>query len=80
MNQFLIELGVLDIHRGEVVGFVVETACSYFRPVAFPDRVNAGIRVVHEDRLFKRPFFLPTAPRTRQNRGHTAPDVLYSTG
>jgi acyl-CoA thioester hydrolase len=47
VNQFLIERGVLDIHRGEVVGFVVETACSYFRPVAFPDRVDAGIRVVH---------------------------------
>ncbi len=47
VNQFLIERGVLDIHRGEVVGFVVETACSYFRPVAFPDRVDAGIRVVN---------------------------------
>lgn len=47
VNQFLIERGVLDIHQGRVVGFVVETACSYFRPVAFPDCVNAGIRVVH---------------------------------
>jgi len=47
VNQFLIEQGVLDIHRGEVVGYVVETACSYFLPVAFPDRVDAGIRVAH---------------------------------
>ncbi len=47
VNQFLIEQGVLDIHRGDVVGYVVETACSYFRPVAFPDQVHAGIRVVH---------------------------------
>lgn len=47
VNQFLIERGVLDIHQGQVVGFVVETACSYFRPVAFPDCVHAGIRVVH---------------------------------
>ncbi|MCZ4313980.1 thioesterase family protein [Comamonadaceae bacterium G21597-S1] len=45
VNQFLIERGVLDIHHGEVVGFVVETACSYFRPLAFPDQVHAGIRV-----------------------------------
>ncbi len=45
VNQLLIERGVLDIHRGEVVGYVVETACSYFLPVAFPDRVDAGIRV-----------------------------------
>ena len=45
VNQFLIERGVLDIHHGEVVGFVVDTACSYFRPLAFPDQVHAGIRV-----------------------------------
>jgi len=47
VNQFLIEHGVLDIHRGSVVGFVVDTACSYFRPMAFPDKVHAGIRVAH---------------------------------
>lgn len=47
VNQFLIEQGVLDIHGGKVVGYVVETACSYFLPVAFPDRVDVGIRVVH---------------------------------
>jgi acyl-CoA thioester hydrolase len=43
VNQFLIERGVLDIHHGAVVGFVVETACSYFKPLAFPDLVHAGI-------------------------------------
>lgn len=47
VNQYLIEHGVLDIHRGDVVGFVVDTACSYFRPMAFPDLVHAGIRVAH---------------------------------
>ena len=47
VNQFLIERGVLDIHQGEVVGFVVETTCSYFAPVAFPDQIHAGIRVIH---------------------------------
>lgn len=45
VNQFLIERGVLDIHAGAVIGFVVETSCSYFRPLAFPDAVDAGIRV-----------------------------------
>lgn len=45
VNQFLIERGVLDIHRGEIVGFVVDSGCSYFRPVAFPDTVHAGLRV-----------------------------------
>ncbi len=45
VNQYLIERGALDIHSGDVVGFVVETSCSYFRPLAFPDAVAAGIRV-----------------------------------
>ena len=45
VNRLLIERGVLDIHRGEVVGFVVETGCAYFAPVAFPDTVHAGVRV-----------------------------------
>ncbi|MFC5303006.1 acyl-CoA thioesterase [Azospira restricta] len=45
VNQYLIERGVLDIHQGGTVGFVVETSCSYFRPLAFPDAVAAGIRV-----------------------------------
>ena len=45
VNQYLIERGVLDIHQGEIVAYVVETACQYFRPLAFPDTVAAGIRV-----------------------------------
>lgn len=45
VNQFLIARGVLDIHQGAVVGFVAETACRYYRPMAFPDLVHAGIRV-----------------------------------
>jgi acyl-CoA thioester hydrolase len=45
VNQFLIERGVLDIHNGAVVGFVVDSGCSYFSPIAFPDTVHVGIRV-----------------------------------
>lgn len=45
VNQYLIEAGVLDIHRGEIVGFVVDSGCAYFAPLAFPDVVHAGIRV-----------------------------------
>ena len=45
VNQFLIERGVLDIHRGEIVGFVVDSGCSYFSPLAFPDTVHVGLRV-----------------------------------
>lgn len=45
VNRWLIEQGVLDIHNGQVIGLVVETSCSYFQPIAFPETVHAGIRV-----------------------------------
>ncbi|MDB5948733.1 MAG: thioesterase [Massilia sp.] len=45
VNQFLIARGALDIHKGEVVGFVVDSGCAYFRPVSFPDVVHVGVRV-----------------------------------
>lgn len=45
VNAHLIEAGVLDIHHGEVIGLVVETQCHYFAPLAFPQTVEAGIRV-----------------------------------
>lgn len=45
VNRYLIEAGVLDIHDGGVIGLVVETHCSYFAPLAFPRKVEAGIRV-----------------------------------
>jgi acyl-CoA thioester hydrolase len=45
VNGYLIEEGALDIHTGEVIGLVVETGCRYFAPIAFPDRLEAGIRV-----------------------------------
>ncbi len=43
--RYLMEEGGLDPWHGEVVGFAVESACRYFRPLAFPDRVVAGLRV-----------------------------------
>lgn len=45
VNQFLIERGVLDIHQGDIVGFVVDSGCAYFSSISFPDVVHAGIRV-----------------------------------
>ncbi|MDN3516118.1 thioesterase family protein [Aquisalimonas lutea] len=47
VNQYLVEEGGLDIHNGPVVGFVVRSSCSYLRPVAFPERIEAGVRVEH---------------------------------
>jgi acyl-CoA thioester hydrolase len=45
VNAFLIEQGVLDIHGGTTIGLVIETQCNYFAPLAFPQVVDAGIRV-----------------------------------
>lgn len=45
VNAYLIERGVLDIERGETIGLVIETQCNYFEPLAFPQNIEAGIRV-----------------------------------
>jgi len=45
VNAYLIERQALDIHAGDVIGLVVETGCRYARPLAFPQAVEAGIRV-----------------------------------
>lgn len=45
VNQYLMEKGVLEIGTSPVIGLVVETACQYFNPIAFPDTIHAGLRV-----------------------------------
>ena len=45
VNATLIEQGVLDIHGGATIGLVIETQCNYFAPLAFPQTIEAGIRV-----------------------------------
>lgn len=47
VNRFLIDQGVLDFQQGEVIGLVVETHCNYFRSAAFPEDIEAGMRVAH---------------------------------
>jgi acyl-CoA thioester hydrolase len=45
VNALLIEHGVLDLHASEAVFIVAETLCRFHRPLAFPDVVEAGLRV-----------------------------------
>ena len=45
VNTYLIEVGGLDIHEGEVIGFVVSSSCDYFASIAFPERIEIGLRV-----------------------------------
>lgn len=45
INDFLIRVGGLDIHRGDVIGLCVESQCSFKQSLAFPETVDAGLRV-----------------------------------
>ena len=45
VNRFLCEAGALDIDDSAVIGLVVETGCRYFAPLAFPQRLDGGLRV-----------------------------------
>lgn len=50
VNGLLIEAGVLEPSRSETIGLVVETRCTYFDSVAFPDRLEIGVRIAHVGR------------------------------
>jgi acyl-CoA thioester hydrolase len=45
VNAHLIEQGALDIEKSQVIGLVIETQCNYFASLAFPQTVEAGLRV-----------------------------------
>jgi len=45
INRYLIDAGGLDIHTGPVIGIAAESACHFHAPVAFPDAIDAGLRV-----------------------------------
>jgi acyl-CoA thioester hydrolase len=45
VNAWLIEAGLLDIEASNPIGLVVETGCRYHRSVAFPESVEAHLRI-----------------------------------
>ena len=45
VNSWLVEQDMLDIAEGDPIGLVVETRCSYFAPLAFPQPVDVGLKV-----------------------------------
>lgn len=45
VNRWLIENGLLEIGESDAIGLVVETGCTYFAPLTFPDPVTAALRV-----------------------------------
>lgn len=46
VNEYLMRAGQLALDS-PVVGLVVDTGCSYFSELAFPQPVDAGLRVAH---------------------------------
>ena len=45
VNAWLVGQGLLDIEAGDPIALVVETRCSYFAPLAFPEPVDVGLVV-----------------------------------
>ena len=47
VNGYLLANGALDIEHSQVIGLVVETGCTYYASVAFPDALEVGLKVAH---------------------------------
>lgn len=47
INEYLIREGGLDILDGAAIGYCVESQCRYLAPLAFPEVIDAGLRVAH---------------------------------
>jgi len=47
VNQYMLSQGVLDFDTSPTVSLVVETGCTFFSPISFPDLVDCGLRVAH---------------------------------
>jgi acyl-CoA thioester hydrolase len=47
VNGWLVERGLLRLADSATVGVVVETGCTYFESVSFPEALEAGIAVGH---------------------------------
>ncbi|MGE3066838.1 MAG: acyl-CoA thioesterase [Hyphomicrobiaceae bacterium] len=45
VNRYLIDAGGLDIQAGRIIGIAVETMCRFHRSFAYPELVQAGLRV-----------------------------------
>jgi acyl-CoA thioester hydrolase len=45
INAYLIAEGGLDIHDGDIVGFIVRSECDYFSPIAYPNDLEVGLAV-----------------------------------
>lgn len=47
ITTFLVREGGFDIHCGPIVAVCAESHCRFRQPIAFPETIDAGLRVVH---------------------------------
>lgn len=45
VNRWLIGAGLLDLEAGDPIGLVVETGCRYHASAAFPEPLEAGLKI-----------------------------------
>ena len=45
VNMFLVERGGFNPHTAASIGICPETHCNYHKPVAYPHRLDAGLRI-----------------------------------
>ncbi|MCA0422049.1 MAG: acyl-CoA thioesterase [Proteobacteria bacterium] len=45
VNEALVRAGLLDITGSAIVGLVVETSCTFFASIAFPDVLEVGMAI-----------------------------------
>ena len=44
-NQYLIDHAELDVQNAPIVGLVVDSHCDFIKPIALPDKIEAGLFV-----------------------------------
>ena len=45
VNRYLIDPGGLDFRNADIVGIMAETMCRFHRSIAYPEAIEAGLRV-----------------------------------
>ena len=45
VSGWLVENGIVEYEQGKTIGLAVNSECSYFEPISFPEAVTGGMRV-----------------------------------
>ncbi len=45
VNMFMVDNAGFDPHNAMAIGICPETHCNYHKPVAYPDKLEAGVRI-----------------------------------